>query len=68
MKTKNGEQYKVPGQPDRGKPEPHLPSEKEKNSIRNGAKNEDQLKQLNPNNAQNKDAGEIDSPPVNNKS
>ncbi|WP_207420471.1 hypothetical protein [Desertivirga brevis] len=64
MKKQDGEQYNIPGQPDKGKPDPHLPTDDEKNAIRSGAKNEDQLEQLKPQGGDDKAAGEVGSPPV----
>ncbi|WP_207533090.1 hypothetical protein [Desertivirga arenae] len=64
MKKQDGEQYNIPGQPDKGKPDPHLPSKEEKDAIMEGAKNDDQLKQLYPENEDSKAAGKSGAPPV----
>jgi len=63
MKKQDGEQYNIPGEPDAGKPHPHLPTEEENTQIRSGAKNEDQLEQLKPGSEDDKAPGEIGSPP-----
>lgn len=65
MRKQDGEQYNVPGQPDKGKPDPHLPSDDERNAIRSGAKNEDQLEQLHPRVEDDKAEGKAGAPPVN---
>lgn len=64
MTTHDGNQWNAPENKPKGKSsDPRLPESEEPDNIRRGAREEDQLKKLKPEENEDKTSGEAGSPP-----